>query len=61
MSVPSFHSASHVRHFEEQGSATARYDAALKLDHESQIALPSGAYFHLLSGVVRARQKKVAA
>lgn len=60
MSVPSFHSASHVRHFAAEGSAAARYDAALRLDHESRVALPNGAYFHLLSGFVRARQKKLA-
>lgn len=61
MSVPSFHSPSHLRHFAEEGSAATRYDAALRIDHEEQVRLPNGAYFHLLSGLVRARQKKVPA
>lgn len=49
LSVPSFDSAAHVRHFPVPGSAAARYSRVLELDHASTIPLPR-AYFHLLRG-----------
>jgi trans-aconitate methyltransferase len=53
LSVPSFDSASHVRFFAASGSARARYRVALAIDHEQEIPLRRGAFFHLLAGVVR--------
>jgi trans-aconitate methyltransferase len=50
LSVPSFDSASHVRHFPSRGSASARYGKVLRLDFLIHVPLPSGAYFHLMRG-----------
>ena len=50
LSVPSFDSRSHVRHFPKPSSARNRYGAALHIDHAEVIPLPRGAFFHLLRG-----------
>lgn len=53
LSVPSFDSASHVRHFPERGQALTRYSVVLAVVTEEYVALPRGGrFFHLLSGVV---------
>ena len=53
LSVPSFDSESHVRHFPERGQARTRYAAVLAVATEEYVALPRGGrFFHLLSGVV---------
>lgn len=57
LSVPSFDSASHVRWFPEPGSAKSRYERWLYAVSERTLSLPSGAFFHLLAGTVRAREK----
>jgi trans-aconitate methyltransferase len=54
VSVPSFDSASHVRHFPEPDDARARYASALLLDHLEHVPHGSrGRFFHLLRGTRR--------
>lgn len=54
LSVPSFDSASHVRHFPAQGDAEVRYGPLLDIDHVEYVPHGTrGRFFHLLRGVRR--------
>jgi trans-aconitate methyltransferase len=54
LSVPSFDSESHVRHFPEYGSARRRYEPFLDIDRLEYVELARpGAFFHLMRGVLR--------
>ena len=54
LSVPSFDSASHVRHFPQAHSALRRYESVLDIDHDQAVPVPGKrAFFHLLRGIVR--------
>ena len=52
LSVPSFDSASHVRHFPRRGQAAQRYARALTVETVDYVPHGTrGRYFHLLRGV----------
>lgn len=51
LSVPSFDSQSHVRHFPERGMARERYGQAIAIHHVEYVAHgTNGRYFHVLRG-----------
>jgi trans-aconitate methyltransferase len=54
VSVPSFDSAAHVRHFPNIGDALDRYQDVMEIDTWKPVWLPERTgYFHLLTGRVR--------
>ena len=50
ISVPSFDSASHLRHFPTEGSALERYCQVLDIDDWRKVRIPSGEFFHVFRG-----------
>lgn len=53
LSVPSFDSPAHVRHFPTRGAAAARYGRALSIDRADVVWIRRGVWFELLAGTVR--------
>lgn len=54
VSVPSFDSRGHVRHFPNAGDALARYSEVLEINTWRQVWLPERTgYFHLIEGSIR--------